>query len=65
MKIVVERAEGCEASDGERLAKELVYQVKRKVLVTPVAEVVPYGALPRSERKSKRVFDTRIQDAIV
>ncbi len=65
MKIIVERAEGVDAEADDRLAKELVYQVKRKVLVTPVAEVVPYGSLPRSERKSKRVFDTRIQDAIV
>lgn len=65
MKIIVERAEGVDAEANDRLAKELVYQVKRKVLVTPVAEVVPYGSLPRSERKSKRVFDTRIQDAIV
>lgn len=65
MKIIVERAEGIDVEANDRLAKELVYQVKRKVLVTPVAEVVPYGSLPRSERKSKRVFDTRIQDSIV
>jgi hypothetical protein len=26
---------------------------------------VPYGSLPRSERKSQRVFDTRIQDSII
>jgi len=28
-------------------------------------EVVDYGSLPRSERKTKRVFDDRIQDSIV
>jgi hypothetical protein len=26
---------------------------------------VDYGSLPRSERKTKRVFDTRILDSIV
>ena len=35
------------------------------VMVTPEVEVVDYGSLPRSERKTKRVFDTRIQDSII
>ncbi|MEW6657961.1 MAG: hypothetical protein AB1424_04825 [Thermodesulfobacteriota bacterium] len=28
-------------------------------------EVVEYGELPRTDRKSKRVFDTRITDSVV
>jgi phenylacetate-coenzyme A ligase PaaK-like adenylate-forming protein len=28
-------------------------------------EVVGYGELPRSERKSQRVFDGRITDSVV
>jgi phenylacetate-CoA ligase len=65
MRIIVEQARETSDERREHLAKELVYQVKRKVLVTPLAEIVPYGSLPRSERKSRRVFDSRIQDAIV
>ena len=32
------------------------------VLVTARVELVDYGQLPRTERKSQRVFDTRIKD---
>jgi phenylacetate-coenzyme A ligase PaaK-like adenylate-forming protein len=35
------------------------------VIVTADVEVVDYGSLPRSERKTKRVFDNQIQDSIV
>jgi phenylacetate-CoA ligase len=34
-------------------------------MVTPEVELADYGSLPRSERKTKRVFDSRIQDSIV
>jgi phenylacetate-CoA ligase len=34
-------------------------------MVTPEVEVVGYGELPRSERKSQRVFDGRITDPVV
>ena len=33
--------------------------IKKKILVTPEVEVVEYGTLPRSDRKTKRVFDNR------
>jgi hypothetical protein len=33
-------------------------------MVTPEM-VVSYGELPRSERKSRRVFDGRIMDSVV
>ena len=36
-----------------------------RLLVTPEVEVVQYGALPRTDRKSKRVFDTRITDSVI
>ncbi len=65
MRLVVERAENAAAFSAEELAGEVVRQIKKKVLVTPVVEIVPYDSLPRSERKSRRVFDTRIQDSIV
>jgi phenylacetate-CoA ligase len=59
MKLKVERALGGEASADARTAKEVIEMVKKKILVTPEVEVVDYGALPRSERKTKRVFDNR------
>jgi phenylacetate-CoA ligase len=39
--------------------------VKHRLLVTPEVVVVGYGELPRSERKSQRVFDNRITDSVV
>jgi phenylacetate-coenzyme A ligase PaaK-like adenylate-forming protein len=33
--------------------------IKKQILVSGKVEIVNYGALPRSERKSKRVFDNR------
>jgi hypothetical protein len=35
------------------------------LMVTPGEMVVGYGELPRSERKSQRVFDGRITDSVV
>lgn len=66
MRIVAELGEGVGVGVANDLSKAIIQRIKKKVLVTPsVVELVPYGSLPRSERKSQRVFDTRIQDAIV
>ena len=47
------------------LTREMRYVIKRRLMVTPEVEVVGYGELPRSERKSRRVFDGRITDSVV
>jgi phenylacetate-CoA ligase len=65
MVLKVERGEGVEPGRADELGREVRYVVKHKLLVTPEVEVVGYGALPRTERKSKRVFDTRIQDSVI
>lgn len=66
MRIVAERAEGEPEGRNPDLAAEITRRIKKKILVTPTAvELVPYGTLPRSERKSRRVFDDRIRDSIV
>lgn len=65
MRLVVERGEGVEEKRAEELTRETLFSIKNKVMVTPEVEVVEYGRLPRSQRKSKRVFDTRIKDSIV
>jgi phenylacetate-CoA ligase len=65
MLLKVERGEGVEADRTDELGREVRYVVKHKLMVTPEVEVVDYGSLPRSERKSQRVFDTRITDSVV
>ena len=40
----------------------VIEQIKKEILVSGNVELVDYGSLPRSERKSKRVFDNRDND---
>jgi phenylacetate-CoA ligase len=65
MLLKVERGEGVEAGRTDELSREVRYIVKHRLMVTPEVVVVGYGELPRSERKSKRVFDGRITDSVV
>jgi phenylacetate-CoA ligase len=65
MRIVTEIGEQENLSECQPLAAVLSKKIKRELMVTPTVELVPYGSLPRSERKSQRVFDTRIQDSII
>ena len=65
MRIVVEMGQGVPSGAIDRLAARLVKKIKRELMVTTQVEIVAYGSLPRSERKSQRVFDTRIQDSII
>ena len=62
MRIVVERAEQSASGADPEPGKKLEWLVKKKLLVSPTVEVVDYGSLPRSVRKSQRVFDTRLND---
>jgi phenylacetate-CoA ligase len=59
MTIKVERAEGGYPSGDSALVNTVEEQIKKQVLVSGKVEIVNYGTLPRSERKSKRVFDNR------
>ena len=65
MRIIVEIDQAGELSQADTLASRLIKKIKRELMVTPEVQVVAYGDLPRSERKSQRVFDTRIQDPII
>jgi len=65
MLLKAERGEGVEAGRSDELGREVRYVIKHKLLVTPEVEIVGYGDLPRSERKSQRVFDSRITDEVV
>lgn len=55
----VERSLGSDPTLDSQLARIVKDTIKRKILVTVDVEIVPYGYLPRSERKTKRVFDNR------
>ena len=62
MTIKVERREGVDKSQDSELSKKISTQIKKEILVSGNVELVDYGSLPRSERKSKRVFDNRDND---
>ena len=59
MTLKVERDEGVDSSQDSELSVKIGKEVKKQILVSANIEIVKYGALPRSERKSKRVFDHR------
>ncbi|MDX2481969.1 MAG: ATP-binding cassette domain-containing protein [Desulfuromusa sp.] len=65
LRLLVERAEGVDANRGPELSHEIGHQIKKQLLVSVELELIDYASLPRSEKKSQRVFDNRIQDEIV
>jgi len=61
MHIKVEAAIGVPSNQFEDLASRISREIKKQIMVSAGVEMMEYGALPRSERKSKRVFDNREQ----
>jgi len=59
MTIKVERDQGVDREKDQELSRKVGEEVKKQILVSAGVEIVDYGTLPRSERKSKRVFDNR------
>jgi len=61
MTIKVERAQGLKSSHDldKYIKKTIEHEVKKQIMVSCDVEVEDYGTLPRSERKTKRVFDNR------
>jgi phenylacetate-CoA ligase len=59
MTVKVERTERGDSSGDQALAGTIEEEIKKQILVSGKVEIVDYGVLPRSERKSKRVFDHR------
>ena len=62
MILKVERAQGRPVELDEALKEIIAAEIRRQILVRCNVEVLDYGTLPRTERKSKRVFDHRIKD---
>jgi phenylacetate-CoA ligase len=59
MTVKVERAERGNSEGDSVLSSTIEEEIKKQVLVSSKVEIFDYGTLPRSERKSKRVFDHR------
>jgi len=59
MTIRLECCQGLKAGRRAELAKNVAEQVRAGILVRPEVDIVDYCSLPRSERKSKRIFDNR------
>lgn len=59
MTVKVERIADGNLSGDAHLVKLIEEEFKKQILVSGKTEIVDFGTLPRSERKSKRVFDHR------
>jgi len=59
MKVKIERAEGGDSAGDPGLAENIKSRIKKGLMISVQVEIVNYGDLPRSERKSQRVYDYR------
>jgi phenylacetate-CoA ligase len=64
MKLVIERGQAVDAGRRRSWFTKPGTRSKRQLLVSATVELVDYGELPRTERKSQRVFDTRITEIV-
>jgi len=62
MTVEVERAENASTDDDPQVAQRIRRAIKSQILVSAEVAIVEYGSLPRSERKSRRVFDHRYEN---
>ena len=59
MLLRVERGQGSDGSRDQELGRRIENAIKKQILVSAKVEIAGYGTLPRTDRKSKRVFDNR------
>jgi phenylacetate-CoA ligase len=59
MTVKVERGSHVDESADGPLSRTIAAGMKHNLMVSCSVEMQPYGALPRSERKTKRIFDDR------
>lgn len=59
MTIRIERGEGVSSDDDKALAATISNKIRRQLLVRTDVEITAYNELPRTQKKSQRVFDYR------
>jgi phenylacetate-CoA ligase len=59
MILKVERRPRYKPQDNEAIANRISQDIRKHILVSAEVEVLDHGSLPRTERKSMRVFDHR------
>ncbi|OGP75866.1 MAG: phenylacetate--CoA ligase [Deltaproteobacteria bacterium RBG_16_64_85] len=59
MTVKAERAAHLGDNMDAPLARAVAGEIKHNLMVSCSVEIVPYGTLPRSERKTRRIFDNR------
>lgn len=59
MTLRCERDYGKDSSGDPELREIIMKRIKKQILVSAAVKLLDYGSLPRSEKKSKRVFDNR------
>jgi phenylacetate-CoA ligase len=59
MLLKVERSRLAGPADDARLIEAIASEIRHQILVRCQVEIIDHGALPRTDRKSKRVFDQR------
>jgi phenylacetate-CoA ligase len=62
MTLKVERSQGVGPERDPELSGKIREEIKKQIMVSADVALFEYGSLPRSERKSKRVFDNREMD---
>ena len=64
MTIRVECQQDVDPTKGEELSKKIARKIKSQIMVSCDVDLVDYCGLPRSERKSQRIFDNRQDESI-
>lgn len=59
MTVRLELAADAVGSDIASIARIVTSEIKRNLMVSSTVELIPYGTLPRSDRKTRRIFDNR------
>lgn len=59
LRVIVERDPDADPAGDGAVAVRIEDRIKKDIMVAADVDVVDYAALPRSERKSQRVFDKR------
>jgi phenylacetate-CoA ligase len=59
MTVRLECQENLDDSKKPDIAKQIAREIKKQILVSCDVDIVDYCSLPRTERKSRRIFDNR------